>query len=97
MVLIVPFAEVLCGVSSDLPYMGRGTLRCNQYAVLVHTGHIRSAGTDVAGFNAMVRGTGSGLKSGVRDFGRLTCVGVGAEYVAGVLFWVGRDVCLNIT
>lgn len=49
----VLFAEVLYGVSSDLSYMGRGVFGCNQYAVLVHAGHIQSTGTDVAKSNAV--------------------------------------------
>jgi hypothetical protein len=65
MVLIVLFTEVLYGISSDLPYMGQETLCHDQYTVLVHTGHIRSAGTGVAKPNAKPRGTGSVLKSGV--------------------------------
>ena len=60
-----PVPEVLYKIISDLPYMGRGTLRRDQYTVLVQTGHIRSAGTGIARLNVRAQVTGSVLKGGV--------------------------------
>ena len=52
---IVLFTEVLCGIRSDLLYMGRGELRRDQHTILVQAGRMRSTGTGVAKPNAMVR------------------------------------------
>ena len=51
---------VLCRASSDLPYMERGELCCDQHTFLVQTDHVRNAGA--AKSNAKTRCTCSVLK-----------------------------------
>jgi hypothetical protein len=65
LVTIVPFARVLCKMSSDVYRMARKELCHDRDAVLLLAGHLRGAGTGAAKPNAKTRGTGSVLKSGV--------------------------------
>lgn len=48
LVMTALFTEVIYGIGSDLPYMGQGALRHDQYMVSLLIGHIRNAGTGVA-------------------------------------------------
>lgn len=59
MVLTVLFTEVIYRISSDLPYMGRETLRRDRWVVSLLAGR-----AGVAKPNVRARGTGSVLKSG---------------------------------
>lgn len=68
LVMTVRFTEVIYGIGSDLPYMGRGILRRDQYKVSLLIGNIRNAGTGVAKPNARARFTGSVLKCRVVTF-----------------------------
>jgi hypothetical protein len=65
LVSMAPFIGVLCKMGSDVHRMARKELRRDRDAVLLLTGHMRSAGTGAAKPNAKTRGTGSVLKSGV--------------------------------
>ena len=60
MVLTVLFTEVIYGISSDLPYMGRGIFRRGRCMVSLLAGR-----AGVAKPNVRARGTGSVLKSGI--------------------------------